>query len=400
MANADGVSMSRGKYQFFDALRPEELTALREDIRERGCFCPIEVDEKGNILDGYHRVQICDELGIKYSKVVSKFACEKVEHSLKMNLLRRHLGQISWANAFSKLCEIRGVKLGQGKRNDGRSCKATSVTVAEVAEEVGVAERTARRRLELARNLKKHPDLVEAVDIGKMEVKRALRTVREREFGNKWKRMQDVKLPSSVRIELCDFRKLKVNAHSIDLIHCDPPYGKCSKDLWEEIGKFCSRVLKPGKLLIIYTGQLMFEHAFKSLTKHLCYVWIGALPYAGGCYPSFHPYKIQSRSCPILFLSNGKYSPTDWMQDGVGGDGPEKEHHEWQKAIKEAKYYIERLTRPGDVVMDCFLGSGTTGVACCQAGGRKFIGCDIDLRAIKISKKRIADEATLTKRSL
>lgn len=51
-----------------------------------------------------------------------------------------------WGAAFKKLLEERGVKTGQGARND-----RTSAKVAEVAKEVGVPERTAQRRLEQAK---------------------------------------------------------------------------------------------------------------------------------------------------------------------------------------------------------------------------------------------------------
>lgn len=59
---------------------------------------------------------------------------------------RRHLEPHEWGRAFTRLCEIRGVKVGQGARND-----QTSATVAEVAAELGVDDRTARHRTKLAR---------------------------------------------------------------------------------------------------------------------------------------------------------------------------------------------------------------------------------------------------------
>ena len=52
------------------------------------------IPENGNILDGYHRVQICGELGIKdYPKVirVGMSESEKLTHARKLNIARRHL---------------------------------------------------------------------------------------------------------------------------------------------------------------------------------------------------------------------------------------------------------------------------------------------------------------------
>jgi len=41
-------------------------------------------------------------------------------------------------------------------------------------------------------------------------------------------------------------------------------------------------------------------------------------------------------------------------------------------------------------ILDPFMGSGTTGVACVQTG-RRFIGCEIDPTYFEIAKRRIAD---------
>jgi hypothetical protein len=63
--------------------------------------------------------------------------------------------------------------------------------------------------------------------------------------------------------------------------------------------------------------------------------------------------------------------------------------HPTQKPIALMKYLIEKLTQPGDTVLDPFMGSGTTGVACVQTG-RRFLGCEIDPTYYAIAEKRIA----------
>ena len=79
--------------------------------------------------------------------------------ALILNLARRQLGPVSWANAFEALLEARGVKTGQGERND-----QTSTSVVEVAKEAGVHPNTARNRLKLARELEPYPETAEKVD--------------------------------------------------------------------------------------------------------------------------------------------------------------------------------------------------------------------------------------------
>jgi phage N-6-adenine-methyltransferase len=82
------------KYQIMPPLSTEEYEALKADIALRGVQVPVEYDEDGNILDGYHRVQVCKELGIKdWPRVVRSGLDEegKIEHALSLNANRRHL---------------------------------------------------------------------------------------------------------------------------------------------------------------------------------------------------------------------------------------------------------------------------------------------------------------------
>jgi site-specific DNA-methyltransferase (adenine-specific) len=51
--------------------------------------------------------------------------------------------------------------------------------------------------------------------------------------------------------------------------------------------------------------------------------------------------------------------------------------HPTQKPVGLMKYYIENSSQPGDTVMDCFMGAGSTAVAA-MVTGRKFIGFEID----------------------
>lgn len=52
-------------------------------------------------------------------------------------------------------------------------------------------------------------------------------------------------------------------------------------------------------------------------------------------------------------------------------------HHPTQKPIGVMRWLVELVTNPGDLVLDPFAGSGTTGVACVQTG-RRFLGFELD----------------------
>ena len=62
--------------------------------------------------------------------------------------------------------------------------------------------------------------------------------------------------------------------------------------------------------------------------------------------------------------------------------------HPTQKPTELMKWCIEFVE--GDTILDPFMGSGTTGVACVQTG-RNFIGIEIDEGYFKIAEKRIHD---------
>lgn len=66
--------------------------------------------------------------------------------------------------------------------------------------------------------------------------------------------------------------------------------------------------------------------------------------------------------------------------------------HPCARPLDQVRHIIEQWVKPGGIVFDPFMGSGTTGVACMQLG-RRFIGCEIDEQYFKIAERRIADAA-------
>jgi DNA modification methylase len=64
--------------------------------------------------------------------------------------------------------------------------------------------------------------------------------------------------------------------------------------------------------------------------------------------------------------------------------------HPAQKPVELMTWILSNYTNPGDTILDPFMGSGTTGVACVQTG-RNFIGIEIDPGYFAIAEKRIAE---------
>ena len=64
--------------------------------------------------------------------------------------------------------------------------------------------------------------------------------------------------------------------------------------------------------------------------------------------------------------------------------------HPTIKPIPFIEHHIENSSKEGDIVLDCFAGSGTTLVGAINKG-RRFIGFEINEEYYKIAKSRIAE---------
>ena len=65
-------------------------------------------------------------------------------------------------------------------------------------------------------------------------------------------------------------------------------------------------------------------------------------------------------------------------------------HHPTQKPLPLFNDLVIKHSKPGDLIIDPFVGSGTTAIAA-TANDRKFAGCDIDDGYIEIAKQRVRD---------
>jgi len=65
--------------------------------------------------------------------------------------------------------------------------------------------------------------------------------------------------------------------------------------------------------------------------------------------------------------------------------------HPTQKPVEILKWIIKSSSKQGDIVLDCFMGSGSTAISCIQLN-RHFIGCEIKEEFYRICNKRIKEE--------
>jgi len=90
--------------------------------------------------------------------------------------------------------------------------------------------------------------------------------------------------------------------------------------------------------------------------------------------------------------ARGKLPTDTWWHTIVATNGKEKTGYPTQKPVGVLRRIIMASSNPGDVVMDFFAGSGTTGDVCLELG-RYFILVDNNPQAIEVMKERFSNAA-------
>jgi len=96
-------------------------------------------------------------------------------------------------------------------------------------------------------------------------------------------------------------------------------------------------------------------------------------------------------------LEKGKYATNILRVPSLKGISKEKCGHPSQKPLNLIEKLIACSTDAGDLVIDPFLGSGTTAAAAKKLK-RKWLGIEKDANYFKIAKRRLSAKAPITKR--
>ena len=229
---------------------------------------------------------------------------------------------------------------------------------------------------------------------------------------------------------------------SIDLVFADPPYNlQLGGDLyrpnhrrvdgveeaWDKFAGFaeydrftrewllaCRRLLKPaGALWVIGTYHNIFR--IGAIVQDLVFwilndvIWRKANP-----MPNFRGRRFTNAHETLLWCARGQDARytfnyeamkalndelqmrSDWLFPLCGGperlrDGDGKKAHPTQKPEALLHRVLLASSRPGDIVLDPFFGTGTTG-AVAKRLGRRFIGIEKDPAYAKLARQRIAAE--------
>jgi len=410
------LRVERADYQVMPPLSPEEYSELKEDIRQRGVMVPIEYDEDGNVLDGHHRLQICAELGITdFPKVIRAGMTEeeKRTHARKLNMARRHLNREQKQELIrEQLRETPEKSDRQIATELGVSDKTVGVQrkemerIAEIPQcdretkdgRVYPAERkpvTVFNPTPREERAVKSPEVVERMaETGKSALTASREVNREAKAERKAFTLPDAMPPEMCGLHCADIRDgLKmIPDGSVDFVITDPPYPHEYIPLYYDLSVVSYRVLKPGGSLIVMCGQSYLPEVIRNLGAGLNYHWCMAYITPGGQSPQLFHKNVNTFWKPVLWFTKGDYSG-DYIGDVLKSppNDNDKRFHEWGQSLGGMKDIVERFTNPGDVILDPFLGGGTTGVAAVTMG-RRFIGVDIEQDNITVSEKRIMEE--------
>ena len=415
--------------ELFPRLRGREFEELAESIRRDGLKVPI-VLFGDTVIDGRNRLAACESVGVKPTFVQWTPAGEESpwDYVWSLNATRRHLepGQRAvlaikaarasddWRKEHAKrrseseakrraaIAEAQkgndnAAKVKAPEKTDRVSRDTRSVPPKPEWERVSLASRadvspaTAARALEIER---KAPDLMEKVGAGEVSLGKAIRKVKSRERQAEAKAAIESVASSgddSFRVFVGDIRKNDhgIERNSIGAIITDPPYPKEYLPLYDDLGRFGAEVLSDGGSLFAMVGQSYLPSVIASLSRHLTYHWTFAYLTPGGQSVQLWDRKVNTFWKPVLWFVKGSYAG-GWKGDVVKSavNDNDKTFHEWGQS-ESGLLSLVGLAEQSSVVVDPFLGAGSTGVACLLTG-RKFIGFDIDSKHVDTARGRLS----------
>jgi len=236
-----------------------------------------------------------------------------------------------------------------------------------------------------ATTIAKHKNLIpevvaEAIANNDIPTRKAL----ERKIANysdKDRKSPDIKQSYDVGIRRGDFREVLTDIpdNSVKLILTDPPYGKQSLPLWNDLGIFAARVLRQDGILIAYSGQMYLPQVINALSESLDWWWLCGLIHegTGNLTPLGQPVrKVINQFKPLLMFVPRGGGVDNVFRDLVQGTGSSKETHNWAQPVGEAAMIIKQYCANGDLVVDPFAGSGSIGQAAKELS-IDFIGAEI-----------------------
>jgi hypothetical protein len=408
----------------------EELQGLADDLRIKGLLHDIVLYE-GKILDGRNRYLACPMAGVEPRFTEWDGEGSPLEWVISENMIRRHLTSSQRAVLALELLPMleqeaaermrSGKTLRKNLRRVGENGEAREIaarmtnTNSAYVQAVKTIQSQAPELLDKVRNgILKVPDAAKLARLSRTERRGVLRLcdgkpVNAAELHDLTRQVKketrqraatafarSSKSTSDQGIIVGDMDVLwkRLDDDSVDLFLTDPPYTQI--DLYQRLAELAAAKLKPSGICLAYTGQFYLPEVMEAMGKEMKYWWVFALQF-GGQHCAIHARHIQDRWKPILAFTKPPVKPApQWLSDLLNGGGRDKEHHDWGQDQSEVEYLIERLTEPGQLVVDPFAGGGTIPAAAKKLG-RRWVATEIDRATALVARKRLA-EMSMSKR--
>lgn len=194
------------------------------------------------------------------------------------------------------------------------------------------------------------------------------------------------KLGNNCDLRPCSMEELLSDVREIDAIVTDPPYPEEFVPLYGKMAELAKLALKPDGLVAVMIGQSFLPRILTDMCQHLKYRWTMAFMTPNGTC-NLYTRHVFTGWKPILIFGG-----EDYFNDVLDtSQAAEKGLHDWQQSEAVMVELLKKLTKPGQLICDPFLGAGTTATAALRTG-RRFVGCDIEKECVNKAWNRLNDE--------
>jgi len=198
-----------------------------------------------------------------------------------------------------------------------------------------------------------------------------------------------------------DCLEIMPNLELVDMILTDPPYSKEFNWVWSFLSKQSLNIMKENSHLISLLGHNQLPIAISELSKNLRYWWICGL--GNNRSNKLFGKNLIIKFKPALWFIKGKrlrenngYFPFDFISVNKDDFKDSKKLHKWAQPELFFDNFIRHLTTIDSIILDPFLGSGTTAIAC-ECLNRRWIGIEISEECCELSVKCIEAEVSQLK---
>lgn len=201
---------------------------------------------------------------------------------------------------------------------------------------------------------------------------------------------------AAVTIYHGDCREVLTSIGSVEMVLTDPPYPAQYQHLFREMAAATLPLVARGASLVTLCGQAQLPAVAADISETgWRYWWCGGMRHT--VYARLPGKWVVPMWKPALwFVKEGrKVGDTRTPFDMMEGGRRDKRYHEWGQPVAWFRHWLENLSDPGDIVLDPFMGAGTTLVAAITTG-RRAIGIELDEAHCETAVRRIEDLTNLT----